>query len=48
MKLDKICRTCLVEKTCLKSIFSACLPNMLMTCSSIQVSTKYKQFKYQQ
>ncbi|KAL3276980.1 hypothetical protein HHI36_012342 [Cryptolaemus montrouzieri] len=37
MKFDKICRTCLLEKTPLKSLFNACLPNMLMSCASIQV-----------
>nr|CAI5868705.1 unnamed protein product [Callosobruchus analis] len=37
MKLDKICRTCLEEKAYLKPLFDACLPNMLMTCASVQV-----------
>ncbi|XP_045468624.1 zinc finger protein OZF-like isoform X1 [Harmonia axyridis] len=37
MKFEKICRTCLLEKNPLKSLFNACLPNMLMSCASIQV-----------
>ncbi|XP_019871436.2 zinc finger protein 558 [Aethina tumida] len=37
MKLDQICRTCLREKANLKPIFEACVPNMLMSCASIQV-----------
>nr|CAH7728743.1 unnamed protein product [Callosobruchus chinensis] len=37
MKLDKICRACLEEKAYLKPLFDACLPNMLMTCASVQV-----------
>lgn len=38
MKLDQICRTCLREKANLKPIFEACVPNMLMSCASIQVN----------
>ncbi|XP_063912202.1 zinc finger protein OZF-like [Zophobas morio] len=37
MKLDKICRTCLLEKAGLKPLFGACVANMLMSCASIQV-----------
>ncbi|CAH1112096.1 unnamed protein product [Psylliodes chrysocephalus] len=37
MKLNKICRTCLLEKANLKPLFEACVPNMLMSCASIQV-----------
>lgn len=37
MKLDKICRACLLEKAGMKSLFGACVPNMLMACASIQI-----------
>ncbi|XP_074034022.1 uncharacterized protein isoform X2 [Leptinotarsa decemlineata] len=37
MKLDKICRTCLLEKANLRPLFEDCIANMLMTCASVQV-----------
>ncbi|KAH1012985.1 hypothetical protein HUJ05_012044 [Dendroctonus ponderosae] len=37
MKLDKICRACLVQKTDLKNLFDACIPNMIMSFTSIQL-----------
>uniref|UniRef100_A0A6P7G3Y1 Zinc finger protein 260-like n=1 Tax=Diabrotica virgifera virgifera TaxID=50390 RepID=A0A6P7G3Y1_DIAVI len=37
MKFNKICRTCLLEKANLKPLFEACVANMLMSCSAIQV-----------
>lgn len=37
LNLNKICRTCLCERNDLKPIFNACLPDMLMNCTSIEV-----------
>ncbi|KAL1506098.1 hypothetical protein ABEB36_005526 [Hypothenemus hampei] len=37
MKLDKICRTCLAQKTDLKKLFDACIPNMIMSFTSMQI-----------
>ncbi|CAH1154764.1 unnamed protein product [Phaedon cochleariae] len=37
MKFDRICRTCLLEKTDLRPLFEACVANMLMSCASVQV-----------
>lgn len=42
MKLDKICRICLLEKANLRNVFEACVANMLMSCASVQV--RFKQF----
>lgn len=41
MKLDKICRTCLLEKANLRPLFEACIANMLMSCASVQVKMQY-------
>lgn len=45
MKLDKICRTCLLEKANLRNLFEACVANMLMSCASIQVINLYYIFQ---
>ncbi|CAG9772963.1 unnamed protein product [Ceutorhynchus assimilis] len=37
MKLDSICRTCLAQKTDLRTLFDACLPNMIMSLTSVQI-----------
>ncbi|KAK9693553.1 Zinc finger, C2H2 type [Popillia japonica] len=37
MKFDVICRICLVEKSGLKPIFNACVPNMIMSLAAVQV-----------
>ncbi|KAJ8954977.1 hypothetical protein NQ318_000408 [Aromia moschata] len=37
MKLDRICRTCLLEKANLKPLFEACIVNMLTSFTSVQV-----------
>ncbi|XP_066252713.1 gastrula zinc finger protein XlCGF26.1-like [Euwallacea similis] len=37
MKLDKICRTCLVQKNDLKVLFDACIPSMIMSFTTIQI-----------
>jgi len=45
MKLDKICRTCLVQKNDLKLLFEACIPSMIMSISSVQVQTFFSLIK---
>lgn len=42
MKLDKICRTCLLDKANLRNVFDACVANMLMSCASVQVNIHIK------
>ncbi|XP_060526466.1 zinc finger protein OZF-like [Cylas formicarius] len=37
MKLDKICRTCLFEKSNLKPLFEAYVPSMVMSFASVQM-----------
>lgn len=38
IKLDKICRACMIEKSGLKSLFEACVAEMWTVSTSILVS----------